>query len=444
MARIGVFHNGGTSLRPKRTATGEVIPDASIEEMHADRKQTVLDRVEYGVFAEQLGYDQVVFSEHHSVVTGAEFSPNPVLTQTAIAAQTSDIKLVQMANILPWHEPIRLAEQLAMLDIISGGRVEVGIGRGYQPRESEVLGDYWGGTIQDSEKNRASLQEKYEILIKAWTEGLFSYHGNYHYIPPKHTVWHHRQDYEYLADDVTEYDVEDMLEWYEGSASEDELNAVLAGRSKLRSVAVFPQPLQEPHPQLWQPVTSQRSMEFAAKRGINAYMVAPTSDLIKGLLEGFYTEVEAAGWPDRRPEYDGEPFAFGWDEARGRGVGMKLDLFNPAAASEDAFERWKRGIEMMWSYYGRFGNTSRALDADRVTHDGRPKDVYALDEKDLVIIGDSDEILDRIMGIAESNGFEDLCADIKFEMAFLTQEETKEQMAAFAEDVLPYLREAFQ
>jgi alkanesulfonate monooxygenase SsuD/methylene tetrahydromethanopterin reductase-like flavin-dependent oxidoreductase (luciferase family) len=84
-----------------------------------------------------------------------------------------------MANILPWWHPIRVAEQAAMLDVISGGRLEFGIGRGYQPREAEVFGRPYGATIQDQERNRSYYHEAYEIIMKAWTQPSFSHHGEF-------------------------------------------------------------------------------------------------------------------------------------------------------------------------------------------------------------------------------------------------------------------------
>jgi alkanesulfonate monooxygenase SsuD/methylene tetrahydromethanopterin reductase-like flavin-dependent oxidoreductase (luciferase family) len=79
-------------------------------------------------------------TEHHFQPEGPEFSPNPLLVEAAVAAQTKRIRLGQHANITTWWEPVRLAEQAAMLDVLSGGRLEFGIGRGYQPREAEVFG----------------------------------------------------------------------------------------------------------------------------------------------------------------------------------------------------------------------------------------------------------------------------------------------------------------
>ena len=80
-----------------------------------------------------------------------------------------------------------------MLDVLSGGRLEFGIGRGYQPREAEVFGHRLGGTIQDQERNRAYFQEAYDIIIKAWTEPSFAHHGQFFSIPPTWTKWNHKQ-----------------------------------------------------------------------------------------------------------------------------------------------------------------------------------------------------------------------------------------------------------
>src|SRR5262249_11273434 len=92
-------------------------------------------------------------TEHHFQPEGAEMSPNPLMVQMSVAAHTKRIRLGQAANIIVWHHPVRLAEQIATLDVISGGRVECGIGRGYQPRENETLGRPYGSTIQDQDRH---------------------------------------------------------------------------------------------------------------------------------------------------------------------------------------------------------------------------------------------------------------------------------------------------
>lgn len=444
--RFGIWHNGTTNVPMKETDEGLVVPDATVRELHEDRQRIINERIRHGVLAERRGFERLTFTEHHFVLTGIELSPNPLQSQTAIAARTDEIKLRQVANILSWHDPLRLAEATAMLDVISEGRTEIGIGRGYQGRENETLGQYWGGTIQDDEKNRASFEEKFKILRDAWTEDVLEHHGQFHQIPPTWTRWHHPQERAYLADDASEHDVETYIDWREGSVTGTDLdpgypNVVTEGDSTLRAISVFPQPIQEPHPQLWEPVGSPRSIEFAARNGINPYLAGardPTD--IDRIVDLYYDAAEEAGWPDRRPEYDGEPFERPWDESRQRGFSIYVPVFNTEIADEETYERWLRGIKGYWQYLGFFGFAGGLPDVD----DRHPiKHLRELDpevfvDRDLYVAGDADDIVDRLAYIAETLDADDLAFDIAFESVGLTGEEADEQLEAFAERVMPY------
>lgn len=449
---FGVWHNGTTDLPLKETDEGIVIPDASLAEMNRDRQRIAVDRIEHGVLADEHGFDRLTFTEHHFVISGFEHSPNPLMSQMAVAARTDRIKLRQMANIVSWHDPLQLAEQTALLDIVSDGRVEVGIGRGYMPREAETFGQYWGGTVQDQEKNRASFEEKVEILHTAWTEDLFSHSGEFHSIPPSYTKWHHPQDEAYLSDEVTEYDVEDAIEWRGDSIADtdvdaDDPNLVIEGDSTLTGLSVLPKPLQEPHPQVWEPVGSDRSIEFAAERGINPYLAGsrPPS-LITQTIEQYYEATEEAGWPDRRPEFDGEPFEKPWDDARQRGFTIYVPVFNTNVGSEDTFERWKLGIKAFWQYIGFFGQAGGL--AAISDSDDHPLEILRnlstelLVEKDLYFAGDADAIIDRLATIMEAIDADVPCFDIIFEMPGVTAEEADRQLEAFGNRVIPYFEES--
>ena len=157
MFEIGVFHNGASSLPVVVTKEGVAVNDGSLAEVHVAAQEVLVNQVRQGILAEKLGYQSFWLTEHHFQPEGAEMSPNPLFTQMAIAAQTKKIRLGQCANIVVWHHPVRIAEQIAQLDVISGGRVECGMGRGYQPRENETLGRPYGSTIQDQERNRKSF-----------------------------------------------------------------------------------------------------------------------------------------------------------------------------------------------------------------------------------------------------------------------------------------------
>ena len=158
MLEIGLFHNGASSLPVIANRDGVTFNDGALPVVHQAAQETLVNQVRQGILAEKLGFQSFWLTEHHFQPEGAEMSPNPLMVQMSVAAHTKRIRLGQAANIIVWHHPVRLAEQIATLDVISGGRVECGIGRGYQPRENETLGRPYGSTIQDQERNRKAFE----------------------------------------------------------------------------------------------------------------------------------------------------------------------------------------------------------------------------------------------------------------------------------------------
>jgi alkanesulfonate monooxygenase SsuD/methylene tetrahydromethanopterin reductase-like flavin-dependent oxidoreductase (luciferase family) len=154
---------------------------------------------------EELGFDGIGFNEHHTSPYGLMTSPN--VMAAAASQRLSRMKILIYGNLLPIHEPLRLAEELAMLDCLTGGRLISGVARGI-PREYKA----YNVNLADS---RARFEEAWEIIKLAWTEEVFSYEGKF---------W-------------TYHDV-----------------------------AIWPRPVQKPHPPVWVPVTtSQETMEWAAR-----------------------------------------------------------------------------------------------------------------------------------------------------------------------------------
>ncbi|MBI3328193.1 MAG: LLM class flavin-dependent oxidoreductase [Nitrospinae bacterium] len=97
---IGVFHNGASDLPALTTPEGVVVNDGTLADVHASYQRVLVNQVRQGILAERLGFDYFFMTEHHFQPEGAEFSPNPLLTEMAIAAQTKRIRLGQAANIL--------------------------------------------------------------------------------------------------------------------------------------------------------------------------------------------------------------------------------------------------------------------------------------------------------------------------------------------------------
>jgi alkanesulfonate monooxygenase SsuD/methylene tetrahydromethanopterin reductase-like flavin-dependent oxidoreductase (luciferase family) len=166
--------------------------------------QTYAEHLDAWVELERLGYDGVAFNEHHVTPYGLMNSPN--LIAASAAQRTRRLKLLMYGNLLPIHEPLRLAEEIAMLDCLSDGRIICGIARG-APREYRVFN-------VPLDESRARFDECYEIMRRAWTEESFSFTGRFH---------------------------------------------------SYKDVAIWPRPVQQPHPPVWLPVSrSKDSIEWAA------------------------------------------------------------------------------------------------------------------------------------------------------------------------------------
>ncbi len=108
-----------------------------------------------------------------------------------------------------------------------------------------------------------------------------------------------------IKDDATEYEPTD---YFDGEAS------------TLRSLPVHPQPRQEPHPQRWRPTMTPESAAWIARRGLNGCCYAVVFDDVRALVDAYRDAAADADWPDRRPEFDGEPFRRGWAADRRRGI----------------------------------------------------------------------------------------------------------------------------
>ena len=157
---------------------------------------------------DRLGYDGVGFNEHHTSPYGLMNSPN--LLAAAASQRTKRLRFHIYGNLLPLHNPVRLAEELSMLDCITNGRVTAGFARGI-PREYNVF------QVPQTE-SRARFEEGWEIIRRAWTEEEFSFEGKF---------WSYRD------------------------------------------VAIWPRPVQQPHPPVWVPVTSSKeTIEWAGRNNV--------------------------------------------------------------------------------------------------------------------------------------------------------------------------------
>lgn len=166
--------------------------------------------------AEKLGYDSVWIAEHL-------FSTYGVVTSTqvyaaAIAERTKRIRIGTAVVAIPFNHPLRTASDFALIDILSHGRLDFGVGRAYQPHEFVGLG-------VPMDKSREMMDEGVDIVLKSWTEETITYDGKFWNIP--------------------------------------------------EPVEVLPKPIQTPHPPVYQATISPESFAEAARRGYGLQMASP-------------------------------------------------------------------------------------------------------------------------------------------------------------------------
>lgn len=424
MIEFAIVDNGPTDLPLKANADGQLLPTGTLDDMHRSMQRAVVDQIRNAMMADQLGFHYCFFTEHHFEAEGQEFSPNPLLLGAAIAGRTKYIRLGQSANILSWHHPIRLAEQAAMLDVLSGGRLEFGVGRGLQPRETDMFGPYYGSSSSDEASSLRFFEEAVDVIVKAWSEPSFSHDGTFFKFPTPNTPHHHDMTIAYFAQPGMGRELQQVLEVGKPTGHDVGL---LSHETTMKEMQVFPRPLQRPYPQIWQPVVmSARSMARAARLGMNAFIIGSGVQQIARDVDAYMQAAEAEGWVDRT---GGGPFKRGWDSSRKRGVCHVQYVHNTAAAGGDG-DRFLTGLSARMQYLSPFMPSNVGFNKVRLAQDPM---------EGLNFIGGTQEIIDGFMKLKQLGGYDDFLCAVDFNAAGISGEETRDQLQCFVEEVMPEL-----
>ncbi len=137
--------------------------------------------VAYAKCMDERGFNTFWMAEHHFQPEGTELIPNLLMMAMHLCGVTKNIKIGCGFNVVPMWHPLRLAEDYAMADVLTGGRVIFGVARGYHTREVESF----GAPLTDQEANREIFEEGVDILFKAFEGKPFAHKGKYYTIPPE-------------------------------------------------------------------------------------------------------------------------------------------------------------------------------------------------------------------------------------------------------------------
>ena len=198
-----------------------------------DVYQRALARIEV---MDRSGYDAVWLAEHH--FTGYSVCPSVHVMAAHVAARTSRLRVGTAVTLAALYHPLRIAEEVALLDELTGGRINWGAGRGFDPREFSVFG-------VPTEESTERFREAVEIVLAAWTHEKLSFTGRFH---------------------------------------------------RYEDIEVLPKPRQRPHPPTWVAATSPGAVEWAASRGLSILMDPHSAHgEIARKLALFYTGLEKHG-----------------------------------------------------------------------------------------------------------------------------------------------------
>lgn len=213
--RFSTFH---LMTRPEGTTSQQIIRETLAE----------------AELAEALGFDRVWLTEHHASEHGICSAPS--VFAAAVAARTTRIGIGYAVNVAPLHHPLRLAEELAMVDQLSGGRIVAGFGPGYSPYEYARYG-------VDVDERYDRHNEVVDIVLKAWQGERFDYEGEH---------------YQY------------------------------------RDACVLPEPLQKPHPPVAVTVGSAEGARHVARAGFRLLTLGGV-EKVRGIVDEYAAELQRSG-----------------------------------------------------------------------------------------------------------------------------------------------------
>ncbi len=210
------------------------LPDAPVE--GADLYRTVIDQVR---FAEEIGFGSVWLAEHHFHKFGGMFPSTPMLG-AAVAQHTKTIRIGPAVVLLPYHNPVRVAEDYATLDLLSNGRLEFGVGHGFVKWEAMVF-------RVPLDELRERFRENLDVVLKAWTEPQMSHKGRFY---------------------------------------------------EFKDLAVWPRPYQQPHPPVWMAATASiESFEYSGRMGFHMMLIPFLQEVkeLRSKVEAYLAAREKAG-----------------------------------------------------------------------------------------------------------------------------------------------------
>ncbi|MBV8989563.1 MAG: LLM class flavin-dependent oxidoreductase [Solirubrobacterales bacterium] len=278
--------------------------------------------------ADDLGYWGITHVEHHGHSEGLEISPDPLLLNVHLGHYTKRLRHGQLGFVLPAHDPVQLAEQIAIADHMLAGRLFVGMARGYQARWQNVLCQRFGVTATASDqssadqRNRLLFEEHYKIIKQAWANDVLRYKGPVYEVP-----------YPY-EDGIPNWPPTHTTTLPYGAPSEVDDDGTVRGLS------VVPKPYSKPHPQLFQAFgASPGTLKWCGEEDVTPTILTGPIENLRSLIE-IYREAARSRGRD-------VPF--------GKGIGI-VRTVHITETREQVYEWTEKYEDPVWNgWYRPFG-----------------------------------------------------------------------------------------
>jgi alkanesulfonate monooxygenase SsuD/methylene tetrahydromethanopterin reductase-like flavin-dependent oxidoreductase (luciferase family) len=351
------------------------------------------------VHLDESGFGTLWQGEHHFGGEGFEINPNPILAGAYVAGITSRLRIGTGAVTPPFWHPLRLAEDLALLDQLSKGRLDVGVARGIQRREATNF-HLAGDRGADEQRNWRFFLEQMEILKKAWTQEAFSHKGEFWTFPhpgiPDSATWYPRnplwraEDGEYIA------------------------------------MSIIPKPYQKPYPSLWNLLDKTPGFVTSARERMNVITWLRSRE---GLREVMTTYQDALSETLGRPA------------ERGEGVSL-MRMVYVAETDAQAEADTRELINSLYSYVGgvrprgMFANPGEQLTDEEQTGEWWP----FLHSREHLFIGSPETVRAQLKNLQDEYGVQRVV--LWSWIPGLDQDQVMRSNRLFVDEVMPHFPQA--
>ncbi len=376
-----------------------------------DRYQQMLQEVrDIAQMAEDMGFDAMSTTEHHFHSEGFEASVAPLMLYTDLAARTKRIKFASLGLVLPTWDPIRVAEEIAVLDHLTQGRFIAGFARGYQDRWTNVLGQHYhvtGAPMDGSEvdaHNRAVFEEVFKIIKMAWTQESVRFKTKYYEVPTPY------------EEGIRRWPVAKNWTAKYGAPGEVDENGYV------QRICVIPKPYTQPHPPIWQPFSvSEKTIRWCATENILPWILVSYPPSFRQLCEAYREEAAKSG--------------------RTLELGQNVGAFRSVSLGNSYTEAYTLGAHTQGvgfiEYFSGFG----FFEAYRFHGETTPvpSTYERMVEAKYALVGTPDDVKRELEALRKNSNVE--WFGWYFDQGLMSWDETKRQLELFATKVMPEFRD---